>query len=819
MATLEELLAQAESESQTALPSRQMVGLSPIEQATVAGGGTALNIGDMLTFGLLSKALAAGPAIYKDIAGYVSGEQPQDYYAQELAKVQAVKDIGTEATEQTGLAKLVDMLGFAAPTPSKKAEALLSLKKPLTEAGMGLAGYFGSELGQRYTDESTLGSVAGAGAGVLGTQLLLGGGRKLASAFGEPIGLLRGSEEAIAKEASKEILERAGPEGANRLALAQALQAPLVSPLGAPMTAAEIGQTPGLAAYQYLMREPERGGQILTDALTARQAAQETALKELGTTPQRGELSEAIRSLASQQGAQKTEQALKLIDLDIASKTPAALSEPSRIVKSLGSDVQKQIAQAAKDMKDAGRAAFKDPDVYNAVIDVPSIEKDINRIVRSWKRDATQQIGNKTLSKVIKDLKELEVKEADFLGVQSKARIGQLHNIQVSLGDLVSKGELTEKTPDQTLALSLYKYIDNLMESAPGSKKLFDAKQKWKNYFDTFVYDKTREVVSPLKQVLKKSPEEAIPFLSKKSVNIDALNKANIGTKQIETQKLSEFLNLKTVPERLKWIEKNRPALSETKFWPTIENAATALKETQVPGKLAEFAKIEEGAIPRQIFSDATRARKFMQEAEGTQLQNLARGKFIEMLQSGKGTMADRLASQEKIAKAIFKNDYSQLQKVVADIEGAATPERLKQLATGKQSITGQKATTAGAISNRRTLLKFAQNSTLISTMIGGLVGGVTGAGGVGAAIGAALGGLAATGLGRQGKLIEDELNRVINRMLADPKLIRMAAAPPTTKNIEALLHEGARMGYIASKGAQTTNPDELEAQQLLANL
>lgn len=819
MATLEELLAQAENESQLAEPSSQMGGLSPRERAVVAAGGSALNIGDMLTAGLLSKGLAAGPAIYKDIAGYFGGEAPQDYYAQELAKVQAVKDIGEEATQQAGLARWSEGLGFVAPFPGGKAETLFNIRKPLAEAGLGLASYFGSELGQYATNESPYGSAAGAILAPGLTQLAAGGGRRLASAIGEPISLLRGGEEAIAKEASKEILERAGTEGAARLAIAQQLETPLMSPLGMPMTAAEVAQTPGLAAYQYLMSEPERGGQILTDALTARREAQRLALGELGTQPQKGELAEAIRLTAAEQGALKAEEATKAIDLDIASMTPAAIEEPSKLVKTLGADLVASIRSAGEEAKTAGRVAFKNPEVYNVNVDVSNIGKDISGLVKSWRRDPSQRIGDNRVIRAIKDLKGLDVKDAEFLGVKPQAPIGKLHDIQVELGKVLAKGKANERTPEQALALSIYKYIDGVVEKAPGSEKLFEAKAKWKNYFDNFVYDRERGVQSPLKAALKKSPEKVVPSLAKESASVEALQKAGIGTKQIETLKLSEFMNLKTPQDKLKWIEKNRPALSGADFWQRIENAASTLKTTQAPTKLAEYAKIEEGAIPRQVFSDASRARKFMQEAQGTRLPDLARGKFVEMLQTGKGTMADRLAAQKKVAKIIFEDTYPQLEKVVADIEGAALPERLKQLATGKQSITGQKRTTAGAIADRRTLLKFAQNSTLISTMVGGLVGGITGAGAIGAMIGAGVGGLAATGVGRKGKAVEDELNRVINKMLADPKLIDMSAAPPTKKNVEEWFKQAARLGYFGSKATQTTDADELEAQQLLNSL
>jgi hypothetical protein len=791
--TTEEALAFIQGRSSSPV-SAAPTDLYEPSRSTVATGGL-LNLGDILTFGQLSKGVAAVPAIAKDLYGMATGAAPQDYYSEELAKVNALKDLYAQQREAQGLSELETALSFALPTPGSKAKGLAALK----EAGLGLTAYGGSEIG-KATIGGTAGSLIGAVAVPAGLQTTTSLAKALLS---EPTALLRGEERAIQNAAVQEILDRAGPEGAARIAVAQELQSPLMSALGVPRTAAEIAQTPSLATYQYAMSKPEMGGQTLLDALAQRKEEQALAFGALGTQPQKGQLSEALRTKAAEQGVLKIDEAIKAIDLDLASRNLAATEVPSALLEPLGTELRTEIKNAAKDAKDAGRAAFKDPQVYNVTVDVPKIANDVNGLVKAWRRDPSQRIGDDKIVKAIKDLEELETKEADFLGVKSQARIGKLHDIQVELGRVISKGTAGERTQDQALALSIHGYIQNLIDKAPGSKKLLDAKAKWKNYFDTFVYDRERGVISPLKQALKKTPEKVVPFLSRESVAVEALKKAGVGARQIETQKLSEFMNLPTAEKKLAWIARNRPALSGADFWPSIENAEQTLKATLEPGQLAEFAKLSEGQIPSQIFSDLGKARRFMKDVEGTQLEDLTRGKFIESLQTGRGTIADRLASQRDVAKTIFKGDYDRLKTIIDDIEGAASPERLKQLATGKQSITSQSQTTLGAIMNKRSLLRLAQNSKYIS----GIIGTTAGAAGPGGWLGGILvGGAAQAGamkLGKKAEAVEERLNAIIAEMLAKPELIKLAEAPPTVKNVESFLRQAQQLGYFGARGAQ----------------
>jgi len=144
---------------------------TPDMRPAVATGGL-LNLGDILTFGQLSKGIAAVPAIGRDLYGLATGAEPQDYYSQELAKVNALKDLYAAERDRQSLSGLETALSFMAPVPAGKAEALMSVARPLKEAGLGLAAYGGSELG-----EATIGGTGGAITGALAAPSLLSLGK------------------------------------------------------------------------------------------------------------------------------------------------------------------------------------------------------------------------------------------------------------------------------------------------------------------------------------------------------------------------------------------------------------------------------------------------------------------------------------------------------------------------------------------------------------------------------------------------------------------------------------------------------------------
>jgi hypothetical protein len=149
--------------TQTVAP--QASGMDPatanLAAAATLGGG-ALNIGDLLTFGLMSKGIAAGSAVASDIKNMLTGQEAQNTYAYELAKIQMMKDISSKAVESAGLGELNTALGFMAPTPSGKAKAFTSIMPAAKEALLGLASYFGSEAAQAYAPESEYAGLVGA---------------------------------------------------------------------------------------------------------------------------------------------------------------------------------------------------------------------------------------------------------------------------------------------------------------------------------------------------------------------------------------------------------------------------------------------------------------------------------------------------------------------------------------------------------------------------------------------------------------------------------------------------------------------------------
>jgi len=804
-ALLEQRIAQLESELSGASTQPQAGGSLTNALATATGG--AINLGDILTFGQLSKGIAAAPAIARDIYGLATGAAPQDYYAEELAKVNALKELYAGQREAAGLTGLETALSFMAPVPSGKAQALTSIAPAAKEAGLGLAAYLGSEVGQAIAPESPYAGLAGAVAAPLslqsGAALAQRGASRLGQALAPSVGLLKGDEQVIADIAAKEILERAGTEGAARIAAAQELGAPLTSALGVPLTAAEIAQSPGLATYQYQMMKPEMGGTPLIDLATARKAEQELAMGQLGSFAEKGDLAATVRDIASKQrGAEilgNEADVVRNIDLQIQSVKPETMSTPSELVKALGSDTAAKIRVAKDETKAAARADFKDPEVYNVIVDVPNIKKDVTSLVKQWKRTPTQTIDDSRVAKQIARLRKLDMPKEDLpAGFVPTVKIGELHDVQVKLGEVLSGAKPGEYTPSQALARSVWQYVDDVMEKAPGSEKLFAAKAKYRDYFDTFVYNRELQRPSPLNQALKKSPEKVLPFLAKESFGVSAMQKAGVGLDNLETLKLSEFANLTDAKKKLAWIEKNRPQLSDASFWPQIENYAAELKGITQPVKRAidPFENITEGQIPSKIFGDEDAAAEFMKRFRGTEAEVLARGKWIQQAKNARGGLAEQYNTQKKVVKQIFGEDTAQIERIINDLQGSASVQALTKAGTGKQSISGQTATTIGSILRQRPLLQMMKTGKFVGWLPGVALGGLPGV--VTAAAGEALG-VAASRLAVKR---EDELNAMIGKMLADPSLIKIAAAPPTKENVFKFMDAVERAGFVAARGA-----------------
>jgi soluble lytic murein transglycosylase-like protein len=830
------------------------------------------------------------------------------------------QDVTASGLLQRGL----NYLGVGEETPMQKAVSYITplpgtAKARLgSEAALGLASYLGGELG-RETTGTTTGELAGA----LLTPLSLQGIRTGIGGVTPLARLLAGSQPELERQVSREIFAAAGPEGVERLRIAQQIPELLQSPLGLQKTAAEIAETPGLASYQYQMQKDIESGKALLDAAKQRELEQAAGLASLGEAPQRGQLAASLRQAATEGAVAKAarEQSileglgltpevklgtpaeagerilrelnipqesdvLTAIQQNIAERSALATKEPSALVKPLGETLVSQVKAAGQAAKEAGRTAFKDPEVYNVTANISGVRKNVSDIVQEWKRTPAQRIDDATLAAQITRLKAIEPTPKQIKdGALPQAKIGELHDIQVKLGKVLSGAKVGEYTESQGLAKRLYDYVGNVIDATPGSDKLQQAKQKWRNYFDTFVYDRERQVRSPLKAVLSKSPEEAIPYLAGKSVNVAALEKAGIDTTTLQTQKLAEFAALPTAKQKLKWIETNRPKLSETAFWADIENYAPELRkvvtqetlpvakrtsdqldlalrnpenasdilakagrssvtETELrnellrrlstagtkankyvsdnidtfrtvfkddvkkiqdyaqsvgtPDELAAFGKIEDASIPKAIFGDVNRTKQFVQKFKGTEAELFAKGKFVDMLQTGKGSIADRLEKQQDIAKTLFSDDYPKLQRIVADKMSSQIPMQQATAATGRQSVTGQVGTTMGWMFSQRAIIKGMKLGMVVSP---------------GMLFYDPLQATAAYLTGKLGALRDDQMNQLAVKMLRDPRLINLAAAPPSKSTIEKFVDEAIKLGYFGSK-IEFDKARETDAQQ-----
>lgn len=645
MATLDELETLIDSDRARATTGAAPINVeTPFQRGVAAVGGGALGVGDVLTFGLLGNLVAGGAAL-PDV---VSGVPFSEAFAQRKAETAAMKDFYRQQAEDVASVGGVPITELGAgftgvkglPTLARVGSAALSYSDPLVavdvpeeerlaRAGVGLA----------------------TGLGLTAAGRAIGAGGRLVGALGR-----RGIQD----EATREVVGLMSPE--ERLRLSERIAAgEAVSEFG-PRSAAEIAESPALALRQSTLT-PSAARPLETAAI-AREEAQKEALTGVATIPGKGETEQAIRNIAESRreeilAAERKAAAVAKADEpellgtigDELRRAVGELPRPSESVRTVGEETQKAIKAARNTAKEEARALWKDKDVYNVRANVGEFGQDVLNIVQNFKRTPGQAIVDTNLNKQIERLKSVLLPKQAVTAKRVKGTItptrvslGFLHDVQSELGDIVRKIKPGEATQDQALALQVHQAIQNIIENTPGTEKLGRAKEAWRNYFDTFIYDREKQRTSPLKTILRKSEEKVPGSLLSESFNYDAMRKAGIDTTQIDRQAMAEFADLPTAQAKLNWIAKNRPVLSSSPVWQNIERNEQPLKDI-VAKKSEKFGAglvDEVRANPKALESKTPAAQYAAREALFAQLQQMSK---------------EELQSNQSLIRTVFKED------------------------------------------------------------------------------------------------------------------------------------------------------------------
>jgi len=670
---------------------------------------------------------------------------------------------------------------FMTPGPGGKG-------KLASELGLGLTSYLGTRAGETIAPESAYSGLVGALLAPTAAQSAISGTRKLASALSPTANIVLGNEDALRTAANANVLAALGEEGAQRLAIAQQIPELGIGAGGVPLTAAEIAQTPSAAKYQQSFLNTPEGGNILQPALDARKSELTAALERFGITPQQGEMSLMMRDAAETAATQKALQDNAIASALGTTATGEGLTKGEKS-KLLQSNLLERENEAYSPVSEIWEQVNK-----KAKMDiVPQLIDTINEF---------KQFGpltKKRISSVAKDAistaRDIVYKKDGLITV------GQYQDLRATANAALRNADKTTDAAEISLMRKLKNGLDSIDESAIISRggeeelgNLIDAIKATKQFKQTYAQGVVGEILGKRGGELKVKASQAIDRALKAPENITEIfgkfGKESDEAIVIRDELLARLTQAKNPTE---YLGKNKD-LFKSAFESDYANVVNFAQKRGQGAPLEEFSKITDSTIPNKIFGNERSAEKFARQFADSPVLQMGRAKFISDKLMKKGGPLENLTNNKAIAKKLFKDDLPELEKVLKDLEVSKSPAALEKQAASGNSITSIRQTALGALTGARGVINAMRKGTLAGTLAGS--GTMTGA-------------LVGYSVGNWVKQIGEARNSAMNafeaELLANPKLINLASAPPTKANIDALMQFGVQLGYFSGK-SQTEN-------------
>jgi len=180
--------------------------------------------------------------------------------------------------------------------------------------------------------------------------------------------------------------------------------------------------------------------------------------------------------------------------------------------------------------------------------------------------------------------------------------VGRLQELRSAILDVGRRAQ--DGTRDESFANSLSEIIAKQIDAVEGTESLSTARAAWREYKQRWFFDESGQR-APLNKVLRKqSPEDIIAEVSKKSAVSDEYAKVLGG---LEPNKLAtemaDFANKETVDEKLKWIRDKRAIYVDSPIWPLVQGWEDILKRTQTAAKSADVPALSPSNIDVQAKS------------------------------------------------------------------------------------------------------------------------------------------------------------------------------------------------------------------------
>lgn len=737
---------------------------------------------------------------------------------------------GSPALEGPGAAEILGVrpqtevqraVEFMTPGPGGKG-------KLLNEAGLGLASYLGTRAGETIAPESQYSGLVGALLAPTAVQSTVSGVRGLASALTPTAKIVLGNEDALRTAANANVVAALGEEGAQRLAVAQEIPELGIGAGGVPLTAAEIAQTPSAAKYQQSFLNTPEGGNILQPAYDARKSELTAALERFGITPQQGEMSLMLQDAAQAAAAQKEAQQSSILNALGFGEDARAQTTMDR-----GQSLQESLMGRKDVVEDAVDKVWQQ---------VPKKTKIDASVPFAEAIDTFESFGK--LTKADTSSKAQRVMNEVYDIAQRKAgvvTVGELQDIRAAAGRAMADASGVNNA-EASLMRQLRESIDQAglkyfydpeagaLGGLPGTAstkpdlesltKLSTAIEKTREAKQTF----SQGVVGDLTAIRQFKPKIQTSRVMKKALEkpenvTEIADKFGFDSNEMTELRTELLARLTKASNPTEFIGKEK-ATFQAAFKDKYKDIEAFAQKAGQKSPMEEYLRIGDSAIPNKIFANERSAEKFARQFADSPVLQMGRAKFISEKLMKRGTPLENLTNNKAIAKKLFKDDLPELEKVLKDLEISKSPAALEKQAASGNSLTSIRQTALGAVTGARGVINAMRTGKLVGAIAG---------------YGSPYDVLTGYSIGSWVKQIGEARNSAMNafeaELLANPKLIKLASAPPTKSNIDALMKFGVQLGYFSGKSQTenvvdtpdmetTTTPsapqDDIEAENML---
>ena len=338
----------------------------------------------------------------------------------------------------------------------------------------------------------------------------------------------------------------------------------------------------------------------------------------------------------------------------------AGLQAVDQNPKEAGKTIKTLLGEAEEAERKAASEAFALKEVREVAVPLGTLEKDVSKLYTKYYKDTKVTAPSGELDNLFEKIKQLYSEKPVERGVgfgvplekesataTKEVTVGMVQDLRSELLKITRQG--IQKDSDQAFAGELASTLNGLIDNAPGVEKLDIARNKWRNYAQSWFYDDQQQM-TPLRRILRtQAPEDVFSKYKQNSAFTDAVNgKLGAARPELVASDLNDFISQPTAQAKLAWIKdaKTRARLEGTPLWDIVDGWKNELEMiTQatggnVPRLAPSNLDVQAKALVRALGGNpdiALSAGERAIEAQGT---NLARSLGTSALrQAGPGLL------------------------------------------------------------------------------------------------------------------------------------------------------------------------------------